>query len=266
MKDAKTPLGVVLTARLSGAYRQVRAAVELPFAKLSTGTRANIARLHTEMLGVGGFTDGRVVQAVVDYSAVNYVYDSLMRGEGKLMQAEEVQLIHRVISKYCYLASNVAARSRLPKETEKKMGDEVTVFARIHAGIFALARGDQAAAGNYLSAAKGCYWNIDAEKLGGFVAAGKFADAAGLLGDCFSRLKTLLPASDLPAPAVVRRQQEREKTASWNLAADPLLRLRHEQLLELTAKTEPAEIKPTEACPKPLAPQNTPGPQSPRKK
>jgi hypothetical protein len=184
-------------------------------------------------------------------------------GEGQGLLIESVGALN---SKYCYLASNVAARSRLPKETEKKMGDEVTVFARIHAGIFALARGDQAAAGNYLSAAKGCYWNIDAEKLGGFVAAGKFADAAGLLGDCFSRLKTLLPASDLPAPAVVRRQQEREKTASWNLAADPLLRLRHEQLLELTAKTEPAEIKPTEACPKPLAPQNTPGPQSPRKK
>jgi hypothetical protein len=256
MNDIKTPVGGVrIVERMRGGYHLAGSALSgLATGILHSGEiRANILALHTQLQGDQGFTNERVVRLVSSYKVVDYIHDKLRRD---LITGDELQLVDHVIVRYCELASNMATRLRLPVCIARQIDDDTISFARFHAGVFALARGDREAAGNYFSDVKK-HWKIDVKELVGLVGAEKYDEVAGLLGECFGRLKLLLPATGVPV--IIRG---REDTVS--LDTEPLFRLRQAQLLERTTQTDPGEVKPA-ASPDTSAPQTRPGSRSPQK-
>ena len=241
-------MGVPLVARLRGGYHLASNALSDLTAVIHHGEiRGNILTLHSQLQGAQGLTNEIVVRLVSSYKAVDYIHDKLRRD---LIVGDELRLVNRVIVRYCELVSNMGTRSRLPVNLERQIEDATISFARFHAGVFALVRGDWEAAGNYFSDAKR-HWKIDAKELVRLVRAEKYDEVAGLLGECFGRLKLLLPATAVPV--MIRG---RERTVS--LDTEPLFKLRQAQLLERTTQTDTGDVKPA-ASPDTSTPRTKPG-------
>jgi hypothetical protein len=132
-----------------------------------------------------------IVQTVSLYRETSYIHEKLKCMIGR----EELRLIENIIGDFLSLASNPGIQ--LP-EAVRKMMDHAIPFARFHAGIFALARNDREAALTHFSRAED-NWGVKAKKLVELLTDKKLSDAAGRLGDCFSRLKRLISlAADRP--------------------------------------------------------------------